>query len=209
MCLLFKTILKVTYLIIILWISLEKGECFDFNHSLGCVYPTLYIIRLLRLSLSFQLADLLSLFIITIKLFSKEKQFFLIFSRKTENVDYIFCQNCHINIKLSPYSIMNVKLAAQVLRSIVSKTLTSYGPAEAAGTGKFFLLMESFFDLMNIHNIQSHEFERKPFLAPSTSVNEDRFRWLQNVFLKYVGDWLTSIEQRLGNFSRSALTNCV
>ena len=36
------------YMIIILWISLEKGECFDFNHSLGCVYPTLYIIRLLR-----------------------------------------------------------------------------------------------------------------------------------------------------------------
>ena len=26
---------------------LEKGECFDLNHSLGCAYPTLYIIRLL------------------------------------------------------------------------------------------------------------------------------------------------------------------
>ena len=25
---------------------MEKGECFDFNHSLGCVYPTLYIVRL-------------------------------------------------------------------------------------------------------------------------------------------------------------------
>ena len=48
LCLLYKTILKVSYLIIILWISLEKGECFDFSHSLGCVYPTLYIIRLLR-----------------------------------------------------------------------------------------------------------------------------------------------------------------
>ena len=46
-CLLCKTILKVTYLIIILWISLEKGECFEFNHSLGCVCPTLYMIRFL------------------------------------------------------------------------------------------------------------------------------------------------------------------
>ena len=45
--LLCKTILKVSYLIIILWIFLEKGGCIDFNHSLGCVYPTLYIIRLL------------------------------------------------------------------------------------------------------------------------------------------------------------------
>ena len=34
-------------MIIILWVPLEKGECFDFNHSLRCVYPTLYIIRLL------------------------------------------------------------------------------------------------------------------------------------------------------------------
>ena len=40
--LLCKTKLKVSYLIIILWIALEKAECFDFNHSLGCVYPTLY-----------------------------------------------------------------------------------------------------------------------------------------------------------------------
>ena len=43
-----KTILTVSYLVIILWISLEKGECFDFNHFFGCAYPTSYIIRLLR-----------------------------------------------------------------------------------------------------------------------------------------------------------------
>ena len=35
--LLCKTDLKVSCLIIIPWITLEKGECFDFNHSLGCV----------------------------------------------------------------------------------------------------------------------------------------------------------------------------
>ena len=40
--LLCKTILKVSYLLIILWISLEKGECFDFNHSLECVYRLPY-----------------------------------------------------------------------------------------------------------------------------------------------------------------------
>ena len=47
LCLLCKTILKVSYLINVLWISLEKGESFDFNHSLGCVYLTLYLIRIL------------------------------------------------------------------------------------------------------------------------------------------------------------------
>ena len=79
---------------------------------------------------------------------------------------------------------MNVKLAAQVLSSTVSKTLTLYGLLEAAGFAKFCLLMDSFFDMMNIRNIQSHEFERKPFLTPFTSVSDDWFGWLQNFFLK-------------------------
>ena len=47
LCLLCKTILKVSYLIIFLWITLEKGECFDFSHTLEHVCPTLYIFRLL------------------------------------------------------------------------------------------------------------------------------------------------------------------
>ena len=63
---------------------------------------------------------------------------------------------------------MNVKLAALVLSSTFSKTLMSYGPHEAAGTAKFCLLMNGFFDILNIRNIRSHEFERKPFLAPFT-----------------------------------------
>ena len=45
LCVLCKTILKVRYLIITLWISLEKGECSESSHPLGCVCPTLYIIR--------------------------------------------------------------------------------------------------------------------------------------------------------------------
>ena len=47
LCLLCKTILKASYQIIILWLSLEKGECFNFNYSFGCVYRMLYIFRLL------------------------------------------------------------------------------------------------------------------------------------------------------------------
>ena len=39
LCLLCKIILKISYLMIILWISLKKGERFDLNHSLGSVYP--------------------------------------------------------------------------------------------------------------------------------------------------------------------------
>ena len=64
LCLLCKTILKVRYLINILWISLEKGECFDFNHPLGFLLYSIHHHYTYRLSLSFQLADLLSLFVL-------------------------------------------------------------------------------------------------------------------------------------------------
>ena len=30
-----------------MWSFLDNGECFDINNSSGCVYPTLYIMRLL------------------------------------------------------------------------------------------------------------------------------------------------------------------
>ena len=48
MLLLFKTISKVRFQITGLWISMKKGECFDYNHSLGS-FPFLFIkIRLLH-----------------------------------------------------------------------------------------------------------------------------------------------------------------
>ena len=54
---------------------------------------------------------------------------------------------------------MNVRLAAQVLSSTVSEVLLAYGPPEAAEAAHFCSLMDCFFDIMNIRNIQSHEFE--------------------------------------------------
>ena len=99
---------------------------------------------------------------------------------------------------------MNVRLAAQVWSSTVSKTLTT---SWSCWYYKVLLVNNSFFDIMNIRNIRSHEFKRKPFLAPVTSVNDDWFGWLQDVFLKYFEDWLTSIWQRPGNFSRNARRN--
>ena len=120
---------------------------------------------------------------------------------------HILLKLSYEHIKLTPYSIFNVKLATKVLSSPVSKTWTSYGPPEVAGTAKFCLLMDSSFDIMSIRNIQSHEFERKPFLAPFISVNYDHSGWLQNVFLNYFEDWLAFIEQRPRNFSRNGCSS--
>ena len=39
-------------------------------------------------------------------------------------------------------------------------------------------------------------------LPPLRSVNDQRFSWLRNVFLKLFQDWLNSVEKRQGNFKR-------
>ena len=48
------------------------------------------------------------------------------------------------------------------------------------------------FDIINIQNNQSLEFQWIPILPPLRSVNDQRFSWLRNVFLKSFQDWLNS-----------------
>ena len=57
------------------------------------------------------------------------------------------------------------------------------------------------FYIMNIQNNQSHEFEWNPMPAPLRSVNDWRYSWLCNVFLKSLQDWLNSVQQRYQNFT--------
>ena len=87
------------------------------------------------------------------------------------------------HIKLTPYFIMNVKLAAQVLRSTVSKVSLKYRPPEAAGTAKCCSLTDMFFDIMNIRDIISHKFELRPSVVPFSRVDDPQFSWIRNVFL--------------------------
>ena len=58
--------------------------------------------------------------------------------------------------------------------------------------------------IMNTQNNQSLEFEWKPMLALLKSVNDQRFSWLRNVFLKLFQDLLNSVQKRQGNFERDA-----
>ena len=67
---------------------------------------------------------------------------------------------------------MNIKLAAQVLSSTVSKVWLKYGTPAAAGTAKFCSLMNMFFNMMNIRDKNSHKFELKPSLLPFSRVVE-------------------------------------
>ena len=105
----------------------------------------------------------------------------------------------HIN--LTPFSVMNVKLAAQVLSTSVSVALQTFAPPEALETAKFCEMMDKYFDCLNVRNTTEAISKQKPFLNPYTSVHDERFGWFTNTFLQYFYDWRTSIESRPGMFT--------
>ena len=111
------------------------------------------------------------------------------------------------HIKLNSYSVMNVKLAAQILSSTVSCTLQKFGPPDAQGTAKFCEMMDKFFDCLNVRNTREHAMKQKPALMPYTSTDDERFGWLNNTFVEYFKDWLSSIERKPGKYSKSDKAN--
>ena len=58
------------------------------------------------------------------------------------------------------------------------------------------------FDIMNIQNNRSLEFEWTPMLALLRFVNDRRFSWLPNVFLNFFQVCLSSVQQCQGNFTK-------
>ena len=99
----------------------------------------------------------------------------------------------HIN--LTSYSVMRVNLAGQVLSETVGNVLNNFGPEEAAGTGKFCLMMDKFFDCLNVRNTKEHITKRKCFLKPYESIDDVKFAWLDEL-LNYFKLWKDSIEER-------------
>ena len=56
------------------------------------------------------------------------------------------------HIILSSYSVMSVKLAAQGLSEAVGNVLNSFGPEETADTAKRCIMVDKFFDCLNVRN---------------------------------------------------------
>ena len=106
------------------------------------------------------------------------------------------------HVKLTPFSVMNVKLATQVLSSSVAKILQTYYPNDTAGTAKFCEMFDNFFDCLNVRCQLEGVKKRKPFLMPYTNENDIRFTWLKDVLLGYLKSWKSSVDNRNGNFSK-------
>ena len=108
------------------------------------------------------------------------------------------------HVKLNPYSVMRVNLAAQVLSSTMAAVLNEFGGQDCEATSNFCRMLDGFFDCTNVRGTSEHIRKRKAFLEPYTKVDDPRFNWLQNDFLEYFYEWKESIENRPGNFSMAA-----
>ena len=106
------------------------------------------------------------------------------------------------HVHLTGHSMMNVRLAAQVLSRSVGLTLQNYAGPETTETAHFILLMDRFFDCLNVRSLDAAAYRLKPDLAPYRDRNDTRFQFLDN-FLAYLDNWKQSVQQRLGNFSQA------
>ena len=108
------------------------------------------------------------------------------------------------HIKLTPYSVMRVNLAAQVLSTTVANVLLHYGGDNSSATANYCKMVDGFFDCKNVRSGDEYIRKRKPKLAPYTNLNDPSFDWLKTEFLSYLRLWKCSTEQRIGNFTQNA-----
>ena len=104
----------------------------------------------------------------------------------------------HVN--LTPFSKMNVRLAAQVLSETVGKVIEHFGPPEALETSKFCIMIDKFFDCLNVSNTHEYKTKKKEFLKPYEDLNDPRFAFIDD-FLAYLSEWKNSINLRPGEFT--------
>ncbi|PIK40700.1 hypothetical protein BSL78_22455 [Apostichopus japonicus] len=93
----------------------------------------------------------------------------------------------HLN--LTPSLRMRVYLAAQVLSKTVANALESMGKPELSSTILFIRTINDWFDCLNVANTKQHFQGRNANLAPYKSVDDERFKWLENDFLGFLDEW--------------------
>ena len=101
------------------------------------------------------------------------------------------------HIKLTPHAVMNVRLATQIIRDTVGKTLHDFEPKESVETSNLCLYIDKFFDCCNVSHTKYRMVNRQGFKHK----DDERLRWLIEEFLKCVFDWKLSIDKREGNYT--------
>lgn len=98
------------------------------------------------------------------------------------------------NVFLSSYSVMNVRIAAQVLSMTCGKVLYAKYPEKFHGTAEFCLKMNKFFDCLTVRHQDEYVNTNNRNVRPYTTIDDDRLTWLTGDFLNYFKEWKESIE---------------
>jgi hypothetical protein len=101
------------------------------------------------------------------------------------------------HVKLTSYSRMNVRLAAQVLSKSVADLFMLFRqskPCESVykdtfETERFCRMFNYLFDCLNTQNLYEAEHKRNDALMAYTAQNDSRLQWLENDFLPYLEEW--------------------
>jgi hypothetical protein len=94
---------------------------------------------------------------------------------------------------------MKVNLAAQVLSSSVSAAFQMLdNAAEYEETSKFCCIFDKFFDCLNTRFAGEGKKSRKPDLDAYRSIDDVRFKWLEEEFIGYLDEWERDVSEREG-----------
>ena len=86
--------------------------------------------------------------------------------------------------------------------TLVSKN--GYYGDDMSETALFCENTDNFFDALNVRSMSEGDQKHKNIPMPYRNIDDPRFDWFQNVFLKYLSDWRESIEERSGQFTLNA-----
>ena len=68
------------------------------------------------------------------------------------------------------------------------------------GTAKFCMIINDFVDCSNVRSMTEHISKRNQLIKPYAPQDDQRFRWLKNVFLDYLGNWKNHFATKEGKY---------
>ena len=107
---------------------------------------------------------------------------------EVENGPRVDTKLSYEHIQLTHYSVMNVRLAAKTRSATTASVLRTYYRDDTFETA-LCENTEKIFESLNVRNTSEGDQKRKNFRKPYRNIDDPRFDWFQNVFLKYLSDW--------------------
>ena len=72
---------------------------------------------------------------------------------------------------------------------------------KANETAKFCKMMNGSFDCANARSTTEYLRKHNDFLAPYLSTSDERFKWLEDTFIKYLDNWKAAVDPRKGKYT--------